>query len=143
MITVAKYSSREEAYIAKALLEAAGIQVFIDDAQFAETKTIDIRIPESHAEQARSILADREETIHGVEGKTGPRGNPKGEFKDILLFIKGGGLWIFGYVLLALILRVFGVILPMNPLSLGLVFLVGGLISLIFGGPRGRSSRSH
>ncbi len=143
MITVAKYTSREEAYIAKALLEAAGIQVFLDDGGYADAHTIDLRVPEPHAERARSILADREETIRGAGGDPEPQGNTRKEFRDLLLFVKGGGIWVFGYVLLALLVRVFGVIFPMNPLVLGFVFFIGGLIALMFGGFRPRPARTR
>ena len=145
MITVAKYASKEEAYIAKALLEASDIQVFIDDSQFGETGLIDIRVPEANADRARSILAGREETIAGIEGNGEPAdtSGARREFKDVLLFLKGGGLWVFGYILLALILRVFGVIFPINPLTLGFIFFIGGLIGLIFGNAKRRPARSR
>ncbi len=146
MITVAKYASKEEAYIAKALLEAAEIQAFIDDGTYSDTRMIDIRVPESSAERARSILADQEETIRSAGGNEEVlTGKPakKREFKDVLLFLKGGALWIFGYVLIALLLRVFGVILPMNPLALGFVFFVGGLIGIIFGASSRRAVNSR
>ncbi len=144
MITVAQYASREEAYVAKALLEAADVQVFLDDGQYADTKTIAIRVPERQAAEARSILSDREETISGTNGGEGEAGRaPKREATDMLLFIKGGAIWIFGYILVGLVLRVFGILIPFTPIPLGLIFLVGGLVGLIFGktGPKSSAPR--
>ncbi len=122
MITVAKYASKEEAFIAKALLEAAGIQVFLDDGEYSETKAVAIRVPEANGERARAILADREETIRGV-GVGGRGGSVRKEALDMLLFMKRGVLWIFGYLLFAVFFRALGVVLPLNPISLGFVFL--------------------
>lgn len=143
MITVAKYASKEEAFIAKALLEAAEIQVFLDDGEYSDTKAVALRVPEENAERARAILADREETIRGVNGSETSDGGTRKEALDMLLFIKSGGLWIFGYLLLAMLLRGLGMFLPLHPIPLGFVFLVGGLIGLIFGrtGKRSTSSR--
>ena len=142
MITVARYSAREEAFVAKALLEAADIQVFLDDAGYTDTKTIEIRVPENQAERARALLADREETIRTVNGDEQEDPGVRKESTDMLLFLKAGGLWVFGYVLLGLVLRALGVILPFHPIILGTVFFVGGLIGLIFGtSGKKRSSR--
>ncbi len=133
MITVARYSGREEAFVAKALLEAADIQVFLDDARYADTKTIEIRVPENQAERARALLADREETIHGMTDEGEEDKGVRKEALDMLLFLKSGAIWVFGYVLLALILRALGILLVLNPIALGFIFLVGGLLGLIFG----------
>ena len=142
MITVARYSAREEAFVAKALLEAADIQVFMDDAGYTDTKTIEIRVPENQAERARALLADREDTIRAAPGDEAEDPGVRKESADMLLFLKAGGLWVFGYVLLGLVLRVLGVILPFHPIILGTVFFVGGLIGLIFGNS-GRKASSR
>ncbi len=142
MITVARYSAREEAFVAKALLEAADIQVFLDDARYADTKTIEIRVPENQASRARELLADREDTIRAVNGDETEDTAVRKESTDMLLFVKSGGLWVFGYVLIGLMLRVLGVIVPFHPIVLGTLFFVGGLIGLIFGtSGKKRSSR--
>ena len=136
MKILASFSEPEPAYVAKGLLEGAGMKVFLDDARFPEEKVIVLRVHEKFLAQGVEILADRPD----LNAQLSPAameiqaGNPAPATlrKSLVgLFVQGGLLFNLAYFAVFLILLPLGGRLPLRPGLIVLLFVLGGLSALI------------
>lgn len=139
MKIIARFAEPEPAHVAKGLLEAADIEVFLDDSRYPDRGEIVLKVLSAEENKARLILTEKRDLLQSL--KTG------GKEVEITgagtasatpwpwLFMQGGGLFLVGYILITLLLLPLGGRLPFNLFIFVLVFFLGGLSLLVaFGG---------
>ncbi|MCH8474100.1 MAG: DUF2007 domain-containing protein [Opitutales bacterium] len=145
MKTIARFAKPEPAYVAKGLLEAANIEVFLDDSRFPDRGEIVLQVLDEEETQARHLLAEKRELLQSLQPSTTPEDTdePAPESSPTpwpWLFIQGGGLFLVGYLLIAILMIALGGRLPMNLFIFVLVFFLGGLSLLVALGNRTKPS---
>lgn len=137
MKTIATFSHAETAHVAKGVLEAAGLEVFLDDSQTPEGKPFLLKVMDPEENRAREVLASRsdllDQTLQSSE-PTPSQSSPRPSAGWI--FLQGGGLFLVGYILLSLLFIPVGGRLPLSPPILVLIFFLGGLTGLAALGKR-------
>lgn len=144
MKTIARFAKPEPAYVAKGLLEAANIEVFLDDSRFPDQGEISLQVLDEEEARARHLLAEKRDLLQSLKPPA-----PENAEEDApessptpwpWLFIQGGGLFLVGYLLIALLFIPLGGRLPINLFIFVLVFFLGGLSLLVAFGNRTKTS---